>query len=363
MEEQKSVQENTEKKNTSEVVMAEGSVAIIDEQTIRDKIYTIRGVQVMLDFELAEIYGYTTSAFNQQVKRNENRFPDDFRFQLTVEEAQILRSQNVTASWGGDRREPWAFTESGIYMLMSVLKGDLAVQQSIALIRTFKAMKDYIVEGRAFITQQDYLRLSMQMTDTTQELRLLQEKVDENTDQINKIMVRLDDTVRSSELPLVILDLGKPEEQQQLLILNGQLAKAAETYIDIYAAAKTFIIIVDNYIDIKTLRLLQRVGTGVSVTILSDNIGNRLHLRDVNDFHTEFPEINVNFFVSGGIMHDRFIVLDFGTGDEKMYHCGASAKDAGNKMTAIMEITDSAVKSAFGTVITDMLGNSALLLR
>ena len=102
-------------------------ITIIDEQTIRDKIYEVRGVKVMLDFELAKIYGYTTSAFNQQVKRNEKKFPADFRFQLTEEEFQILLSQNVTASWGGDRRtDPWAFTESGVYMLMSVLKGELA---------------------------------------------------------------------------------------------------------------------------------------------------------------------------------------------------------------------------------------------
>ena len=91
-------------------------IAIVDEKSIRDKIYVIRGVQVMLDFELAELYGYTTSAFNQQVKRNEDKFPEDFRFQLTKEEFQNLLSQNVTASWGGDRRtEPWCFSESGIY--------------------------------------------------------------------------------------------------------------------------------------------------------------------------------------------------------------------------------------------------------
>ena len=100
-------------------------IAIVDEKSIRDKIYVVRGVQVMLDFELAELYGYTTSAFNQQVKRNEDKFPEDFRFQLTKEEFQNLLSQNVTASWGGDRStEPWCFSESGIYRLMTVLKGD-----------------------------------------------------------------------------------------------------------------------------------------------------------------------------------------------------------------------------------------------
>ena len=91
-------------------------IAIVDERTIRDKIYEVRGVKVMLDFELAEIYGYTTKAFNQQVKNNIGKFDEDFRFQLTKEEAEILRSKNLTSSWGGTRYLPWAFTESGIYM-------------------------------------------------------------------------------------------------------------------------------------------------------------------------------------------------------------------------------------------------------
>ena len=179
-------------------------MAIIDEQSIRDKIYTVRGVQVMLDFELAEVYGYTTKRFNEQVKNNIEKFDEDFRFQLSSEETKILRSKKSTSSWGGSRYRPWAFTESGIYMLMTVLRGDLATRQSKALIRTFRAMKDYIFQGRALITQQDYLRLSMQMTDTQQELHLLQEKVNENTEQISKIMVNLDDTVRSSDLPTAI---------------------------------------------------------------------------------------------------------------------------------------------------------------
>ena len=110
------------------------------------KIYVIRGVKVMLDFELAEIYGYSTKAFNQQVKNNIDKFDDDFRFQLKKEELQNLKSKNLTSSWGGSRYLPWAFTESGIYMLMTVLRGDLAIQQSKALIRTFRAMKSSMHE-------------------------------------------------------------------------------------------------------------------------------------------------------------------------------------------------------------------------
>ena len=155
-------------------------IAVIDDRSIRDKIYEIRGMKVMLDFDLAEIYGYTTSAFNQQVKRNEERFPSDFRFQLTQEEIEVLsRSQNVILNTGNGRGSnlkylPWAFTESGIYMLMSVLRGDLAIQQSIALIRIFRAMKDYIVETQDLVSQRDLLRLSLQTNENTEAIRRLQ---------------------------------------------------------------------------------------------------------------------------------------------------------------------------------------------
>ena len=115
---------------------------------LKERIHVIRSQRVMLDFDLAEIYGYSTKAFNQQVKNNIDRFPDDFRFQLSREEVNyVLRSKNLTSSWGGSRYLPYAFTEQGIYMLMSTLKGDLAVSQSIALVRLFKAMKDYLIEN------------------------------------------------------------------------------------------------------------------------------------------------------------------------------------------------------------------------
>ena len=164
----------------ADAVVERAEIAIIDERTIRDKIYEVRGVKVMLDFELAEIYGYTTRAFNQQVRRNEVRFPADFRFQLSDDDVEELsRSQNVTLNKGTGRGSnlkylPWAYTEAGIYMLMTVLKGDLAIQQSIALIRVFRAMKDYIVENQPLVSQRDYLRLSMQTNENTEAIRNVQ---------------------------------------------------------------------------------------------------------------------------------------------------------------------------------------------
>ncbi len=110
------------------------SAAIIDEEVLRGKIHVVRGQKVMLDFELAEIYGYTTARFNQQVQRNIEKFEIDFMFQLADSEYAVLMSQKVTSRWGGRRKPPYAFTEQGIYMLMTVLRGELAVRQSRALV-------------------------------------------------------------------------------------------------------------------------------------------------------------------------------------------------------------------------------------
>lgn len=125
-------------------------IVVINEDTIKNRIYYIRNQKVMLDFELAEIYGYTTTRFNEQVKNNSEKFDDDFMFQLTKLEFENLISKKSTSSWGGRRKLPYAFTEQGIYMLMTVLRGDLAVKQSKALIRMFKQMKDFIIENEAF---------------------------------------------------------------------------------------------------------------------------------------------------------------------------------------------------------------------
>ena len=134
-------------------------IMIVNEQSLRNKIYVIRGHQVMLDFDLAEIYGYSTSAFNQQVNRNIEKFDEDFMFRLTQQEFENLMSQNVISSWGGRRKLPNAFTEQGIYMLMTVLKGELATVQSKTLIRLFKSMKDYLIENQPLISQKSYVAL------------------------------------------------------------------------------------------------------------------------------------------------------------------------------------------------------------
>lgn len=346
---------------------AGGAIAIVDERTIRDKIHIIRGVKVMLDFELAEIYGYTTKAFNQQVRNNISKFDEDFRFQLTREEYQNLRSKILTSSWGGTRYLPWAFTESGIYMLMTVLKGDLATRQSKALIRIFRAMKDYIVENQGLLTQHDYLRLSMQVSDTQQTVHAIQAQLVEHEDRLNTVFTQMSDTVRKSEISPFMLDLAKKADEdhpKEFLILNGQPAKADETYISIYSQAKHGIFIIDNYVSIKTLRLLHGVQNGVTVTVFSDNLGNQLHAHDYADFQTEFPSIPVSFRQTCRTTHDRFIVLDYGTGDEKVFHCGASSKDAGIRLTTVIsELTDKQLLNGFRGLIKKLMANPALTLR
>ena len=131
--------------------MIENEIEVIelDSEKIESMIYYVRGQKVMLDFELAEIYGYETKSFNRQVKNNNDKFDEDFMFQLSKEEyKEILRCKNFTSSWGETRHLPYAFTEQGVYMLMTVLKGELAIKQSKALIRIFKSMKDYIIENK-----------------------------------------------------------------------------------------------------------------------------------------------------------------------------------------------------------------------
>ena len=361
-------------------------IAIIDEQTIRDRIYVVRGVKVMLDFDLAEIYGYTTKTLNQQVTRNNAKFPDDFRFRLTRQEVQNLRSQNVTTSWGGDRRmESWAFTESGIYMLMTVLKGDLATRQSIAIIRTFQKMKDYIVETRGLVSQRDLLRVSMQTAENAEAIRSVQstmltqqkeisdqqkaiadqqKKILEHDDILADALVRISNTVAKSELAPYLKQFEVPEYAKEYLIREGHPVRADVTYMDIYSRAKNSVYIIDNYINIKTLQLLQDVKPGVSVTVFSDNLQNKLHLSDVADFSTEFPSIPVSFITTGGIMHDRFIVLDYGKNGERMFHCGASSKDAAVKLTtAISELTSADIIRQMHMLIDQMKGNPVLVLK
>ena len=297
----------------------------VTEELIKAKTYEVRGYKVMLDFDLAKIYGYSTKAFNQQVKNNSERFASDFAFKLTKEEVNNLRSKNLTSSWGGSRYLPNAFTEQGIYMLMTILKGDLAVKQSIDLVRTFKKMKDYILENRELIGQRKLLQLSMETAN--------------NRIEISKI---------------------NSDDDEKWLMYNAKFSSADEVYASIYRQAKVSIYVVDNYIGLRTLVHLKNSQSGVSIILFSDNVGNnKLHNIEFTDFCKEYPNVKISMQKTGEIFHDRFIVLDYGTADERVFLCGASSKDAGARITSIVE--DYGTKK-YASVMATLLQNPPLVL-
>ena len=356
------------KEKKTELDLAKPSFSLIDENLLKSRIYTIRGVKVMLDADLAEIYGYSTKAFNQQVKNNIEKFDEDFRFQLSNKEIEelsrskistlniekstktdefsqndnlrsknltssedsgigpqeILRSKKSTSSWGGARYAPYAFTEQGIYMLMTVLKGEQAAAQSKALIRLFKQMKDYIIaENQSLLGASGIVQIATQTAQNTQDIARLSIEMQENRNSLQKVMDNFID----------------PSTYKHFLILNGQRLDADIAYTQIYGMAKKSITIIDDYIGIKTLDLLRQIAKGVSVTIYSDNRSfETLTEQMKKDFLAVRPDVKLAVNETRDKFHDRYIFLDYGQKTEKLFHCGASSKDAGNKITTIMQI-------------------------
>lgn len=339
-------------------------IMLVNQESLAEKIYIIRGQKVMLDFELAEIYGYETKRFNEQVKNNIEKFDDDFRFQLTKEEWENLRSKISTSKSetgsGGRRYLPYVFSEAGIYMLMTVLKGELAVKQSKALIRTFKQMKDYIVENQGLIGQREFLQLSMQITSNVVEMQDLRRDLMNVEDKVAGLVDNLGNVVHKSELSELILDLSNPQLKYGFLLLNGEPIEANLAYKDIYSIAKKSIYIVDNYIGVKTLVLLKDIPSSVEITIFSDNVGKGLHTLEYQDFCKEYPFRKIKFQKSGGEFHDRYIIIDWNTDKQRIYHCGASSKDAGQRITTISEVVDQVV---YADLINKLLKNPILKLK
>lgn len=334
-------------------------IITIDKEFLMSKIYFIRGQKVMLDFDLAEIYGYETKRFNEQIKNNIDKFDEDFRFQLSEAEFENLRSKFSTSSWGGTRYLPYAFTEQGIYMLMTVLKGDLATKQSKALIRMFKKMKDYILENQGLIGQREFIQLSMQVTDNVVRMQDLKRNLMDVEDKVAGVVDDLSNFVQKSELSDLILDFSNPEVKRAYLVLNGQPVEADLAYKDIYSLAKKSIYLIDNYIGLKTLVLLKDTPNNVEKIIFSDNLGRGLHSVEYNDFCREYPGFTIKFKKSGGSFHDRYIVLDWGSDDARIYHCGASSKDAGERITTVSELTD---HMPYKELIDNLLKNEELII-
>ncbi len=337
----------------------EKEVMLITKENIKDKIYYIRNKKVMLDFELAKIYGYTTKRFNEQVKNNIEKFDEDFMFRLNKEEFESLRSDFTTSNRGGTRYMPYAFTEQGVYMLMTVLKGELATKQSKSLIRLFKEMKDYIIESENLLNERDYLKLSLQSVENEKEIVDLKKSIYKIENNVLSVMNDLKNVVKKSELSNVILDFEKKKIKSDYLILNGQALKADLAYKEIYSLAKKSIYIVDNYIGLKTLVLFKDIDENIELIIFSDNINKNLHKIEYKDFITEYPNIRIELKTTNGIFHDRYIIIDYNTENEIIYHCGASSKDAGNRITTITRVLE---KNLYKDIIDKLLKNKKLKL-
>ena len=266
---------------------------IISFDDIHSKIHTIRGVQVMLDSDLASIYGYTTSRFNEQISNNKERFKgDEFSFILTKQEFTNLISEKSTSSWGGRRKLPRAFTESGVYMLMTVLRGDLAVQQSRFLIRAFKAMRDYLADNAMVFQRLDRLELK-------------QMEMDES---IGKIFKQLE----------------TPKPDKAVIFFKGQMWDATSCIEEIISHAESSITLIDGYVDRRTLDMLSGKKSGVPVIIHTDRNHCSLTEKEITDFNSQYGPLEIRFTDE---FHDRFLILD----DKELYHIGASIKDAGKK--------------------------------
>ncbi|MDU5087226.1 MAG: ORF6N domain-containing protein [Anaerococcus vaginalis] len=320
-------------------------IVIVDDKTIQEKIYFIRGQKVMLDADLAEIYGYETKNFNRQVKNNIEKFEgEDFMFQLTENEFENLRCKNFTSSWGGSRYLPNAFTEQGIYMLMTVLRGELAIRQSRALIRTFKQMKDFIIENQDFIGSKELVQIAIQ--------------TNQNTNDIAEIKSQM---ATKEDLKKVMDNFIDPDTYKHFLLMNGDKIEADVAYTKIYKSAKKSIYVIDNYIGLKTLELLRAAKDNVEIIVFSDNVKNKdmLTKNILNDFRRDYPNINLKMKVAGKKYHDRYIAIDYGTENEAFYLCGASSKDAGNKISSITKIEESS-KDMYHTMFGGMLSNKDL---
>ena len=265
---------------------------------IEDLIYEIRGKQVMLDSDLAKLYNCTngTKEINQAVKRNIEKFPEDFYFMLTEQEYTNLKSQFVTSSlnsYGGRRNTPHVFTELGVAMLSSVLKTEIANKVSVNIIRAFVNMRKYI---KTNLIEQTYIN----------------NLVLEHDIKINKILDKLDNTIKNH------------------IFFKGQIYDAYSLLLDIINKSKQEIIIIDNYADKKLLDILTK--TNKQITLYTKNTNEEL----IKKYQTQYNNLTI---IKKDNLHDRFIIID----KKILYHSGASFKDLGKNCFAINEVEDKTI--------------------
>ena len=275
---------------------------------IRSKIFVIREQQVMLDRDLAELYGVETKVLNQAVKRNVERFPENFMFQLNDYEYGNWRSHFVTSNSDkmGLRRPPYAFTEQGVAMLSGVLKSETAIQVSIQIMN-------------AFVSMRHFLQNNIQLFDEIVSIKNHQIEADK----------RIDDL-------FTLMDKYKIDETQGIFF-QGQIFDAYVKFESFLAQATKEIILIDNYVDLSVLERLSKKNKGVAVTIYTDP-KTKITQQDIQKFNSQYPTLTLNYTSK---MHDRFLIID----NNLLYHIGASLKDLGKKCFAF-ELLDSRLISS-----------------
>lgn len=274
------------------------------QKDIENRIFVIRGVQVMLDSDVAELFGVETRRLNEQVKRNQNRFPIDFCFQLNSIEFKNLTSQNATSSYGGRRHLPFAFTEHGIIALAGVLKSDVAAQMSVEIARTFVQMRHFIMENG----------------DVLLKLAQLQNR------QIN---FEIETNKRFDEILKLI---NKADLPKQVLFYDGQYFDAYDFISGLIRKAKETIVLIDPYCDERALPFLSNRNDGVNITICKSSKSKMLN-NEIDTYAKQYGDITV--FDNDNI-HDRFLILD----KSECYSLGASLNYIGRKTFVVTKIED-----------------------
>lgn len=274
----------------------ENKSSIIPKE-IRNLIYTIRGKQVMLDSDLAALYQVETKNLNKAVKRNIERFPASFCFQLTEKEVENLRFQFGTSSlnYGGRRYLPYAFTEQGVAMASAILRSDIAVRMSVQIMEAFVEMRRMLISNASLFHRLDNIELK-------------QLEADQKFEEIFKAL-------ESDKL-----------HSEKGIFYNGQVFDAYAFVSDIIRSAGSSIILLDNYVDDTVLTLLGKRNDNVTATILTKSISNQLRL-DLQRYNSQYPAIDIEIFSDA---HDRFLIID----NAELYHIGASLKDLGKKWFA-----------------------------
>lgn len=276
---------------------------------IENLIYVIRGQQVMLDSDLARLYGVETKRLKEQVKRNINRFPSDFMFELTKNEALSLRSQFATSNMvgvrGGNRYSPFAFTENGVAMLSSVLKSDTAIEVNIRIMRAFTAMRSFLISNahmfkRLETIEHNYL--------------LVNRHLSEHDRKFEEILSRLD---------------GKDSEPIEGFFFEGQIFDAYSLISDLIRKATRRIVLIDNYVDDRILKVLTKRKEGVSSIIYTDPRHSQIS-NDLRRHNAQYPRIEVRHCTN---VHDRFLIID-----DTVYFIGGSIKDLGKKIVAFSQM-------------------------